>query len=131
MYSFNNDAEKIYFTLFNKSIPEEVYHRFQAVSKKIDNNYPHDKVVQYYELIGKTDDLEALELAARYLRKQPLLTEKFKLMVYLAEIMPDNYDVFINENPKRFIGYIKIIFTIMRTVFKLGKGLIIILFYKL
>jgi len=127
----DNDAGKIYFALFGKEIPDNIHRHFKNVSKKIDTNFPRDEVVKYYEFIRKTDDLEALELAARYLRKIPVLTEKFKIMVYLGETMPENYHIFINENPGRFRGYIEMIFSVMRTVIKMMKGLIIISVYRL
>lgn len=127
----DNDAEKIYSALFGKKIPDNIHRHFINISKEIDSNFPRDEVIKYYELVRKTDDLEALELAARYLRKIPVLTEKFKIMVYLGETIPDNYHIFINENPARFRGYVEMIFSVIRTVIKIMKGLIIISVYRL
>jgi hypothetical protein len=126
-----NDAEKIYSALFGKKIPDNIHRHFNNISKEIESNFPHDEVVKYYELVGKINDLEALEVAARHLRKIPVLTEKFKIMVYLGEAIPDNYHIFINESTARFRGYAEMIFSIMRTIIKMMKGLIIISAYRL
>ena len=99
MHKLDNEAEKIYLSIFNSDIPESVKQRFNDISNVIDDSFPHYEVKKYYDLVRDACDLEAIELAARYLRKMPILTEKFKVMVYLAETIPHNYDVFINEAP--------------------------------
>ncbi len=127
----SDDAEKIYYSLFKKKIPEAIQYHFNNISKEIDNNYPQDKVRKYYEVIRTVHDLEALELTARHLKKMPVLTEKFKVMIYLAETIPGNYDVFINETPKRFSVYVSMVLSAVRSMFKITKGLIISLVKKL
>lgn len=104
MYEPDNEAERIYCSIFSNKIPEVIQHRFNEISQTIDNNYCDNEVRKYYELIPKVHDLEALELAARYCRKLPILTEKFKIMIYLSETIPGNYDLFINETPKAFLA---------------------------
>lgn len=127
MYTSDKEAEIIYSSLFNKRIPEQIRQRFNDVSKKIDDNYPQDEVREYYKVINMVGDLEALELAARYLRRMPILTEKFKIMVYLAETIPENYNVFINEDPKGTSGYASMAFSVLRTAVKFPKGLMALL----
>lgn len=131
MCRIENEAERIYHSLFNKKIPESLKIHFNNISGEIDNHYHHDEVRKYYDLILKVNDLEALEITARYLKKLPILTEKFKVMVYLAETLPDNYDVFVNENPQRFFAYIYFISSVCRTFLKITKGLVVSLINKL
>lgn len=127
MYTSDKEAEKIYSSLTNKNIPEQIRQRFNDVSKKIDDNYPQKDVKEYYEVMNKARDLEALEFAARCLKKMPILTEKFKIMVYLAETVPENYSLFINENRGRISGYVCMAFSLLRTAVKFPKGLMILL----
>jgi len=131
MYKPVIEAEKIYFSIFNSKIPEAIQHRFSEISQTIDNNYRNIEVSKYYTLIPKIRDLEALELAARHFGKLPILTEKFKIMIYLSETIPQNYGLFINENPKSLYGYVAITASVIRSILKMVKGVLIILIYKI
>ncbi len=130
MRSSENDAEKIYSSLFNKSIPVAIRDHFNNISKEIDNYYPQSEVRNYYELVQKINDLEAFELAARHLKKYPILTTKFKTMLYLAETVPDNYTDFINESDRCLSGYLLLSASVFRSLYKFIKGLFILSFTK-
>jgi hypothetical protein len=121
------EAERIYYTIFNKNIPASIRTHFNVLSKRIESCFSAEEIKKYFECIEKVRDLEALELAARHLKKIPVLTEKFKIMVYLAETLPENYAVFINEQPKFFLACILLISSIFRTGYRVAKGMVILM----
>jgi hypothetical protein len=126
-----NEAERIYGAIFNRNIPTSVREHFDVLSKKIEGSYSEEEVNKCSEAIMKTRDLEALEVASRYLKKLPLLSEKFKIMVYLAETLPENYMFFVNETQGFISAWISLISSLFRTGYKSVKGMIIIAVHKI
>ncbi len=126
-----NEAERIYHAIFNRKIPASVQYHFEILLKKIESRYSNEEVSKYFEAINKTCDLEALEVASRHLKKLPVLTEKFKIMVYLAETCPENYRVFINEEQGFISAGISLISSLFRTGYKSVKGMAIITVNKI
>ncbi len=125
-----SEAARIYMTIFNTNVPEQIEKHFEITSKKIENLFSEEEVKKYFESIERVRDLEALELAARYLKRIPLLTEKFKIMVCLAETLPENYNKYINERDNRFLGYLLLICAGFRSIYKFVKGLFLLMVYK-
>ncbi len=123
----DNETDRIYEAVFDRKVPEDVKKHFNILSQKIESRFPEEEVNKYMECIEKVHDLEALELAARHLKKLPLLTEKFKIMVYLAETRPENYNIFVNEEPGLFRGCTLLLLSALRTGLKMTKGLFIIM----
>ncbi|MCK4765917.1 MAG: hypothetical protein KAW12_27200 [Candidatus Aminicenantes bacterium] len=117
-----DEADRIYHALFKKKIPPALKKRFQGAVEKLETHYPGEEVGEYYKYLQKVSDLEALELAGRFARKIPLLTDKFRIMVYLAETLPENYPVFINEKDTPTKGYLCMIAIGFRSVWKILKG---------
>jgi len=126
-----SEAEKIYFAIFKRKIPLSIYTHFENISKKINDKYTDEEIKRYYDYIAKIHDIEALELAARYFKKLHILTEKFKIMVYLAETLPENYSVFVSEKNSILSGYLSIAVSIFRTVYKLTKGSFLLMVYRI
>ncbi len=126
-----NEAERIYHAIFNRKIPASVQEHFEVLSKRIESRYSGEEVNKYFEAIKKTCDLEALEVASRHLKKLPVLSEKFKIMVYLAETRPENYKVFVNEEPGFISACISLISSLLRTGCKAVKGMVIITVNKI
>lgn len=122
-----NEAERIYKAIFGTNVPEEIQKHFKITSKKIENLFSEEEVKKYFECIEKVRDLEALELAERYLKKIPVLTEKFRIMVYLAETLPENYNKYINERDNCFLGYLLLICAGFRSFYKFVKGLFLLM----
>lgn len=127
----DDEAKKIYFAIFKKKIPAQIQYHFGIISKKIDDKYAEKEVRKYQRCIERVGDLEALEVTARYFKKLPILTEKFKIMIYLAETLPENYTIFINEQPKHYVGYISLMVSVFCTFCKFIKGLFLYLIYRL
>lgn len=127
MYISEKEAEKIYHAIFNKQIPASIKTHFNIISKKIDGHFHEEDFKKYCAYIDKVHDLEALEIAGRFFKKIPVLTGKFKIMVYLAETLPENYTVFVNEQKRNvFLAYILLISSMIRTIYKVAKGMVIL-----
>ena len=62
------EARKIYAAIFGGEIPPIVLDRFVIASKRLNKSVPQVEMDSYYRAMMACDDLEALELAARYTR---------------------------------------------------------------
>ncbi|MBC8413834.1 MAG: hypothetical protein ISR96_12260 [Nitrospira sp.] len=125
MPEFRNEADKIYRCLFEKTVPDDVAERYSQVIERIERIYPDD-VRDVRKCIEQCKDLEALEIYARHTGKLPLLSAKFKIMVFLAETLPENYGQYINERDRVFLAYILLGTSVIRTAFKFIRGAIAI-----
>lgn len=119
----DHEAQRIYYTLFRREIPPLVAERFAQASVLLEANVPPADVAAYRRAIASGADLEALELAARYTHKLPLLTRKLGLMAYLAETLPENQALFINERANFVGGLVRLGVAVLHTVWKMVKGL--------
>lgn len=117
------EARKIYAVIFGRAIPPIILDRFVLASKRLNASVPQAEMDAYYRALTACGDLEALEVAARYARKLPLLTRKFRLMAYLAETLPENQLFFINERSSLLVGVWAGFTGGLRTVVKLFAGL--------
>ncbi|GBE17306.1 hypothetical protein BMS3Abin15_01147 [bacterium BMS3Abin15] len=118
----DNEAERIYKAIFRKNIPSAIREHFRIISKEIELRSTDEEIEKCSEIIKKVRDLEALELTARYLKRFPVLTLKFKIMLYLAETLPENYHEYINEKNGIFSGYLLLIVSVFRSFYKFIKG---------
>jgi hypothetical protein len=119
----DDEAQRIYYTLFRREIPPVVAERFAQASARLEASLPPGDVAAYHRAVASGADLEALELAARYTRKLPLLTRKLGLMAYLAETQPENQPLFINERSSYIAGFVRLGVAALHTVWKMVKGL--------
>lgn len=126
-----SEAERIYYAIFNQQIPTSIRTHFEVLSKRIESRYSEEEVSKYFKAIKKTCDLEALEVASKHLKKLPVLSEKFKIMVYLAETRPENYNIFVNEQPGFIQACISLISSVLRTGYKVAKGMVILTVNKI
>ena len=117
------EARKIYAAIFGGEIPPVVINRFVVATQRLNANVPQAEADACYRALLACDDLEALEVAARYTRKLPLLTRKFRLMAYLAETTPETQDFFINDRSNLLAGLWAAFTGGLRTVVKLPAGL--------
>jgi hypothetical protein len=94
-----SEAQAIYGALFSRPIPAILRSRYeQANSLLLEKYSPAERQVTG-RAIQTVGDLEALEFAARLLHRQPLLSDKFRLMAALAETLPQHQADFIAEAP--------------------------------
>jgi hypothetical protein len=121
-----DEPEKIYCAIFKSPIPLPIKERFQRASKDLSAGYTQEELAQHNRAISKVADLEALELVARHTKKLPLLVMKFNLMIYLAETLPENRNFYINRNNALCKGWAFLIFSGLRMIMKLSKGLFLL-----
>ena len=116
------EARRIYAAIFGRAIPPIVQGRFAVASARLDRTVAPQELAAYGRIVATCVDLEALEVAARYTRRLPLLSRKFRLMAYLAETLPENQPFFVNERGSFLVGLWQSAFGVLATVFKLLKG---------
>lgn len=116
------EADKIYRSIFYQSTPDVIRERFIEASVQLQQKISTQELELYYGVIKMVDDLEALEVACRYRKKMPLLTLKFRLMVFLAETLPENQRFFVNERTSFIKGMCSTAVSLLRTIYKLCRG---------
>jgi hypothetical protein len=117
------EAHQIYVAIFGREIPSVVLDRFVIASKRLNQSVLQAEMDDYYRAILACSDLEALELAARYTRRFPLLSRKLRLMAYLAETLPENQAYYVNERSSFIGGMARSALGVFRTAYKMVKGL--------
>jgi hypothetical protein len=123
--SQEREAEKIYRSLFGQAIPNTLKLRFIEASNLDCSTHSYD-LDRYYQIIGGVRDLEALEIACRYTHRLPLLSQRFRIMVFLAETLPENRRHFINDHSSFVQGVRALISGAIRTGSKFVKGMILL-----
>ncbi len=119
------EAVKIYKALFGRGIPDKLKHRFIEASNLDRSTHAHG-LERYYRIIEGVRDLEALEIAGRYTHKFPLLSQRFQLMVFLAEALPEHRSDFIKKRGSVIRGVGAVIAGALRTGYKFTKGMVLL-----
>ena len=116
------EAHKIYAAIFHRPVPPIVIERFAAASAQLHQMVDPPELNRYYRAVAQCADLEALEIAARYTRRSTLPSRKFRLMVYLAETLPENQPFFVNERSSLPAGLWHTFTAVLWTAWKMLKG---------
>ena len=117
------EVERLYFSVFRKTAPELLKTRFYRASQRIFATVD-TRQQSLYKIALKNDwDLEALEIAGRYTGRLPLLSVKIRLIVFLAETLPDHQHFYINDKSNFLLGLTSLIKGFIKSVIKLAKGL--------
>lgn len=124
--SQRTESARIYRTLFDRPIPPVVAERFADGSARLEAHVSPGELARYRSALTGDLDLEALELAARYTRRLPLLTRKFRLMAYLAETVPENQSLFISHRDNLPVAFVRVAFMTLRTAWLMAKGLMLL-----
>jgi hypothetical protein len=82
-------------------------------------------VAAYRRALDRVGDLEALEMACRYRRMLPHLSRKFRIMVTVAETVPETQSHFVNETSSLLRGLAVLAAGGIRSMGKLAKGLML------
>ena len=117
------EAGRIYFAIFGRAMPPIVQERFAAANERLEQAAGPRELAECRRIVAACADLEAVEVAGRYTGRLKLLSRKFRLMVYLAETLPENQSFFVNETSSFPAGLWHGFAGGVRTVFKLLKGL--------
>lgn len=116
------EAQRIYKSIFKKPIQEPLITRFLEASQTVIHTVNDEQAIICQTALERNLDLEALEIAARRSRKLKLLSDKFRLMIYLAETLPDHQQYYVNSKSSWLGGISAILIGGVRTSFKLIKG---------
>ncbi len=117
------EAQKIHSALFPGVMPLILAERFRLASEQIDAAASSADLAAYHEAIERTEDLEALELAARLTRRLPLLSRKLHVMAYLGETLPDYQRYYVNTRSSFVRALLTIGWETLASVLKALKGL--------
>jgi len=117
-----HEADRIYLALFGTHAPDVIKERFAAPSKVLNAGTVTKEVERYYRAVEHTPDLEALELACRWTGRYPLVSRKFRLVVHLAETLPDNQRYFVNASDSFVRGLGALVFGGLRSAAKFVRG---------
>lgn len=117
-----DEAERIYRAIFRAPMPPEIRERYDRALSTLFSVSPREEDGTLSGSVLYTDDLEALELAARRQNKRPRLIARFQLMVHLAETIPANQPIFINSSDRRIRSYVSLMLGGVRTLCKYLKG---------
>ena len=124
--TLDKEARRVYRAIFAQDIPDIVRQRFVNAAARLNANYSSNEQQAYYRAIENVDDLEALEVAARYRRSMPLLEAKFCMMVYLAETVPETQHFYVKSHPSTVGAWWGFFSGGMRTAVKLAKGALLL-----
>jgi hypothetical protein len=116
------ETRRIYRSLFNRNPPAVILSRYPFISQRLNARVSRAELERYTLAIGQIEDLEALEVACRFVKKFPLLSWKFQAMVYLAETLPENQAYFVNEQTSFIVGGWQLFTGFLRSAYKLAKG---------
>ena len=117
-----HEADRVYRALFGAPAPDVLKQRFVEPSKRLNAGTVIRDVERYYQAVEHAADLEALELACRWSGRFPLISAKFRLVVYLAETLPENQRHFVNTRDSFMRGLFVVSFTVVRSAFKFVRG---------
>jgi hypothetical protein len=117
------EAHRIYSAIFARTLPPLVLERYLAASGLLDSAVDPSELRLCRQALADCRDLEALEIAARYTGKIPLLSRKFRLMVYLAETIPENQPIFVNVRSSFASGMVASAAGVLWSLVKALKGL--------
>lgn len=99
-----DEARAIYQMLFDRAIPPILMQRFLPVIERLNAAASPAELTAYYRAVETRADLEALELAGRLTGRLPLLTRKVQAMVALAETLPENQPLYVNQRSSFLAG---------------------------
>lgn len=122
----SNEPQRIYAAIFGGVVPPVVAERFLAAAAILEQHAGGEEVAACDRAVAGDFDLEAVELAARYTKRLPLLSRKMQLMAYLAETAPANQELFINRRSNWLLGFLAAVGATVRTAGKMVVGLTLV-----
>ncbi len=114
------EAAALHRALFGRDVPDEIARHYAAAHGHALTKVSDAERAWMARALGS--DLEALEIAVRILRPDPVLTRKMRLLAYVAEAFPGYYGDFVSEEPRRLRTFLALGWHGARTVLKFLKG---------
>jgi hypothetical protein len=120
---YATEARSIYRALFDRAIPPILVQRYMPVIERLNATASPAELAEYYRAVETQADLEALELAGRLTGRLALLTRKVQAMVALAETLPENQPLYVNQRSSFAAGAAAIAWAAAHTARQTAKGL--------
>jgi hypothetical protein len=120
------EGERLYHAVFGAAPPRVVVERFIAAAAILESSAPPEERARYHAVLARVGDVEAIELAARYRRRLPLLSDHMRLLVYLAESVSDTQHHFVKRRASRAAAYAAVATGALRTMYKMIKGALLL-----
>jgi hypothetical protein len=117
-----DEARKLYRAIFREHAPNVVVQRFLEPAARLEAAEPPPERERYHRAIASIGDLEALEVACRYRNQMPLLSATCRLIVYIAETIPENQRFFVKRRDSLPATLWALAAGAARTAYKLVKG---------
>jgi len=116
--SLGAEADRFHSILFGGSAPEEIKRQYAAALQAL----PIAPMGSLETLVKSGADFEAMELALR--KKDPFnpLTQRFRVLCYLAEPRPDYFHRFVAERRVFLAAAAAISFAALRSIYLAIKG---------
>ena len=119
-------ADRIYQALFQRNAPPIILERFAKAFALYGQSFSSRERALTESVAAKTRDLEALEMAARWTGRMPLLVWEFQVMVRLGETLPENRPRMVNDKDRRSRALLALLGAGFRSSWKLAKGMVLI-----
>ena len=124
------EGAEIYAAIFNCKIPNKILNRYAEIALIMDAKNSYPMTANYEDAIRNCCDLEALEVASRLFRTHEQLVRKFRLMVFLAEMQPENLSLFVNEVDGKLSAVTQLVLVSLRYIYKVAFGSVLLWKYK-
>ena len=122
MQLLDREAARIWDAIFGGTIPPIVRERFRSAIDRMNAELDEEELAHHYHIIETVGDLEALEMISRLTRRHPTLTNRFRVMVHLAETLPEKQHLFVNREMHRLGAWSSLTASALRSAAKLAKG---------
>ena len=121
-----NEAEKIYSALFGRPIPDVLIERYNGAIAELAPSWDKDELSASTEIIKRVNDIEAVEYAARFFNKYPVLRSKLEILIRLNETLPDQRSLYLSKKDNVLYALLILGCSGVRSFWKLVKGIVLL-----
>jgi len=108
--------------LFCGEAPQIVKARYRDAHRYMFNESPQQELQTVGRVVENRLDAEAVEVFLRRKGRPHILTMKMQLLIYLAELYPSYYHLFMNETSSRWLAALTIMGSLVRWPYSFIKG---------
>jgi hypothetical protein len=116
------EGELLHYSIFGSRIPEPVLQKYLEAHRYYLTSVNESELRWMSKAVHLGFDLEALEIALRFIDKNHLLVRKVKILVHITEGFDAYRARFVNEHPRRSRAILLLAGHVFQTGFKFLKG---------
>jgi SAM-dependent methyltransferase len=124
--TLENEARYLHRMFFKTDAPPEVIERYVAANRVCFPDADPESRRMIDTILERRLDLEAIELVLRLRGRGGVLTKKIQILFYLIEVRSQYYRYFVNQTDAFWPALAAVLFSVVRTVYQLGKGSILV-----